>query len=53
MKTKITLSVEQKIIDLAKNNNLNISKFLEDNLLKHFKVRLVKIEKLIKVIKDG
>ena len=44
MKIRITLTVEKKVIQLAKKSKLNISQFLEQTLLKHYGLKLEKEE---------
>ena len=35
-KKKLTLSIRENLIEIARNNNLNISTFLEKRLTEHF-----------------
>lgn len=39
MKTKLTLSVENMLVELAKDKNMNISEFVEKALALHFRLR--------------
>lgn len=39
MKSKITLSVESELIKIAKESDMNISEFLENQLATHFKIK--------------
>ncbi|MCZ7405129.1 MAG: type II toxin-antitoxin system CcdA family antitoxin [Candidatus Methanoperedens sp.] len=39
MKAKITLSVESELIKMAKDSDMNISEFLENQLAAHFKIK--------------
>lgn len=39
MKVKLTLSIESELVKIAKENNLNISEFLENELQKRLKIK--------------
>jgi post-segregation antitoxin (ccd killing protein) len=38
MKSKLTLSVETLLINMAKDSNINISEFVEKALANHFRI---------------
>lgn len=38
-KVKLTLSIEKELVDLAKQSNMNISEFVEQQLAVNFKIR--------------
>ena len=47
MKTKLTLTINDQLINLAKKKRMNISKFLEDKLSEELNVKVIKTEQIV------